>query len=45
MRMTAPRWDDLSCRRADAERVKLGVAYCRGSAFSGRLLVKTFILQ
>jgi len=25
--------------------VKLGVAYCRGSAFGGRLLQKTFNLQ
>ncbi len=22
-----------------------GVAYCRGSAFGGRLIVKTFLLQ
>jgi len=39
------RWPDSSCRRVDAMRVALGVAYCRGPAFGGRLITKTFNLQ
>jgi len=42
------RWRHLSYRRVrvwPSASLKLGVAYCRGLAFGGRLLVKTFLLQ
>ena len=39
------RWRHLSYRRVGvwpSASLKLGVAYCRGAASGGRLLVKTF---
>jgi hypothetical protein len=35
----------MKSRLAVAMRVGLGVAYCRGSAFGGRLMTKTCHLQ
>ena len=48
LRAVMARWRHLSYRRGrgwPSASLKLGVAYCRGSSFGGRLLVKTFGLE